>query len=189
MTNTQFPANPLQEEGFQNIYRQPYEQSVDLDIDLLQKLNSPLPRYTSYPTAPEWESMPQLSYINKIQELDKVAQDLSLYFHIPFCRRMCLFCGCSVTLNRNMQIQDKYVDHLIKEIDLVTKLLKKEHTVRQIHFGGGTPTQLTEDQFQKLFDHIKQSFSIDFSSEVAMEIDPRTVSADQGKKLRFLKDL
>lgn len=189
MTTSDYPPFALQEEGFQKIYQQPYEQSVDLDIDLLLKLNNPLPRYTSYPTAPEWVAMPQLSYKDKIQELDKRAQDLSLYFHIPFCRNMCLFCGCSVTLNRNTKIQDKYVDHLIKEIDLVTKLLKKEHTVRQLHFGGGTPTQLTEEQFKRLFDHIAQSFSIDFTSEVAIEIDPRTVTADNGKKLKFLKDL
>ncbi len=159
------------------------------DIEKLLKLDRPLPRYTSYPTAPEWGTLSAKSYQTHLAQFKKSDKPLSLYFHIPFCRNMCLYCGCSVILNRRDEIQKKYVDYLFKEIDLIVEQIGRNRPIHQIHFGGGTPTQLSEYDMKRLFQKIESSFALDHSKEIAIEIDPRTVSGDEGKKLRFLREL
>ena len=147
------------------------------------KFNQPAPRYTSYPTAPEWGDLTPETYRKKLLELGE--GPLSLYFHIPFCKTMCLYCGCSVVLNRKPENEEQYVDYLMREIELVTELIGKKRVV-QLHFGGGTPTKLSIPLFARLFEKIRTSFALDFSKEIAIEIDPRT--ADE-EKLRFLRKL
>jgi oxygen-independent coproporphyrinogen-3 oxidase len=158
-------------------------------IDLLHKLNKPIPRYTSYPTAPNWETLSPATYEEKLAILSKQDEPLSLYFHLPFCHSMCLFCGCSVVLNRKQEKEVEYVDYLCQEIEMVALHLGKRKKVRQLHFGGGTPTKLSFDLLQKILDKIQTHFEIDFSGEIAIEIDPRTVFSDSGTKLKFLKSL
>lgn len=156
-------------------------------VDLLRKLEKPIPRYTSYPTAPNWHPLDSSSYAARLKATSHNHEPLSLYFHLPFCQSMCLFCGCSVVLNRKEENEITYIDFLCKEISLVAKLLGSRKKVSQIHFGGGTPTKLSQKLLQKLFDHICFHFDIDFAGEIAIEIDPRTVASDQGEKLRFLR--
>lgn len=160
-----------------------------VDPKLLLKLNKPAPRYTSYPTAPEWEPLSATAYIEKLISLKTLKLPLSLYFHIPFCKTMCLYCGCSVVLNRKPENEERYVDYLCREIDLATLHLGKRNTARQVHFGGGTPTKLSISQFQRLYSTIHSSFAIDPTSEISIEIDPRTVMENKGEKLRFLRSL
>lgn len=157
-----------------------------IDPHLLLKLNKPSPRYTSYPTAPEWGPLDAQTYEKKLK-LTK--PPLSLYFHIPFCKTMCLYCGCSVVLNRKPENEALYVDYLCKEISLVCSHLGEKQLVNQIHFGGGTPTKLSIPLLGRLFEHIHNSFTIAYDKEVAIEIDPRTVIEDQGEKLHFLRSL
>jgi len=157
-----------------------------IDPGLLLKYNLPAPRYTSYPTAPEWGELTEKPYIER---LAKTTNPLSLYFHIPFCKTMCLYCGCAVVLNRKPENEELYVDYLFKEIDLICSHLGKKHPVTQVHFGGGTPTKLSIPLFARLFEKINASFSIDYSQEVAIEIDPRTVLEDEGEKLKFLRKI
>src|SRR5262245_51992511 len=121
-----------------------------MTLDLLMKLNTPIPRYTSYPTAPEWKSIASNVYEEKLISLARKEAPLALYVHIPFCHSMCLFCGCSVILNRNPDNEAKYVQYLCKEIDLVSAKLEGRKSICQLHFGGGTPTKLAESQFKKL---------------------------------------
>lgn len=160
-----------------------------LDPKKLLSLNKPAPRYTSYPTAPEWTILTPEIYASKLQSLDATNSPLSLYFHIPFCRSMCLYCACSVILNRRPENEALYVNYLIKEIELVASFFKSKRYVTQLHFGGGTPTQLSIPLFTRLFEAITSTFEIDFSQEVAIEIDPRTVIEDNGEKLKVLKKL
>lgn len=148
----------------------------------LAKFNHPAPRYTSYPTAPEWRDLSSNLYKEK---LENISNPLSVYVHIPFCKTMCLYCGCSVVLNRKEENEVRYVDYLIREIELVRMSVGRGKIV-QLHFGGGTPTKLSSFLFARLFDKLNSSFEIDFSQEVAIEIDPRTVDEN---KLRFLRDL
>ncbi|MFZ0565081.1 MAG: oxygen-independent coproporphyrinogen III oxidase [Chlamydiales bacterium] len=146
----------------------------------------PAPRYTSYPTAPVWGKMDAATYEEK---LANAANPLALYFHIPFCKTMCLFCGCSVILNRKEENERRYVAYLEKEIELIRSHLTSKRVITQLHFGGGTPTKLSMALLARLFEKIEATFTLDFSKEIAIEIDPRTVAQDNGEKLKFLKQL
>ncbi len=111
----------------------------------------------------------------------------SLYFHIPFCKTMCLYCACSVVLNRKPEKEKTYVDYLLREIDLVADQIGDQRTVPQLHFGGGTPTQLTEELLTTIMEKVDERFSLNYDQEISIEIDPRTV--DDGSKLKHLRNL
>ncbi len=154
-------------------------------VDLLASLNQPLPRYTSYPTAPQWGAMDSLSYRRTLESSVPDAP-LSLYIHIPFCKTMCLFCGCSVILNRKEEPKEQYVQTLCQEIHTASQSLGRRHCL-QLHFGGGTPTELSVSQFDTIMDTLRSSFTIDPGAEIAIEIDPRTI--EDATKLAHLKHL
>lgn len=158
-------------------------------LHLLEKWDCPVPRYTSYPTAPQFHELGEGVYKTHLQQFDKSEKPLSLYFHIPFCKTMCLFCGCSVVLNRSPERQTLYLNHLLKEIEHLAKNFSKKRFVAELHFGGGTPTSLTEEEFERLFAKIHEHFTFSSNAEISIEVDPRTVFADQGKKLVKLKAL
>jgi oxygen-independent coproporphyrinogen-3 oxidase len=144
-----------------------------------------VPRYTSYPTAPQFAAIDESIARQKLIDFDQSGKSLSIYIHIPFCKSMCLFCGCSVVLNRNPQRQAAYLDLLLKEIELIPFASKKP--VAQLHIGGGTPTSLTEEEMERLMNALRARFH--FTDEIAIEVDPRTVFADQGRKLEALRRL
>src|SRR3990167_6618369 len=161
----------------------------NIDEKLLARWNRPVPRYTSYPTAPQFKAIDETAAKRYLQRFDATEKPLSLYIHIPFCKTMCLFCGCSVVLNRKPERQSAYLDHLLKEIGLVAGHFFPKRTVSQLHLGGGTPTSLTEEQFEQLMNKIHLHFTFAVDAEISIEIDPRTVYADQGSKLTALKRL
>lgn len=162
---------------------------TEVTVDLLLKMDRPLPRYTSYPTAPEWSEMSAQTYLKVLRSLEGAPVPLSLYVHIPFCHSMCLYCGCSVVLNRKAENEERYVVSLMREIDLVAEALAFPHPIRQLHFGGGTPTKLSMEQLTRLMHHLQHRFVFDKEAELAIEIDPRTVVEDEGEKLRHLRKL
>jgi oxygen-independent coproporphyrinogen III oxidase len=157
------------------------------NLEVLLRLNKPAPRYTSYPTAPQWEEIPAETYGSLLASLGTKQSPLSLYFHIPFCKTMCLYCACSVVLNRRPENEEIYTNYLCKEIDLVSSHLNWKNKVRQIHFGGGTPTQLSIPLLERIFAQINCAFDLEQAQEIAIEVDPRTVIMDKGEKLRALK--
>ncbi len=152
---------------------------------LVEEFNYSVPRYTSYPTAPQFSS---LSFETYQENLVKTKGAFSIYIHIPFCERMCLFCACSVVLNRKRENAEIYLRALFKEMRLFYETKGKVDLV-EVHLGGGTPTSLDEDQLERLFSHLHKYFSVTDKTEFAIEIDPRTVFQDKGKKLAFLKQL
>jgi len=158
---------------------------IDIDPEDLMKLHRPLPRYTSYPTALEYAPIEEDLYIEKLKAWNEKRKPLSLYVHIPFCKSMCLFCACSVVLNRQGERQRKYIDALLKEIDLLASHLTTP-LVNQLHFGGGTPTNLTQEEFLLIFEKLYSLFNLDSNGEISIEIDPRSITFD---KLRFLKQI
>lgn len=161
----------------------------DVTVEMLTRLDRPLPRYTSYPTAPSWGDMGPQDYGEALRRFDQEPRPLSLYLHIPFCRSMCLYCGCSVVLNRRPENEERYVEYLLREVDLVADRLQAVHPVGQVHLGGGTPTQLSEALMERLVLRLRERFPFAADAEVAIEIDPRTVWEDSGSKLRHLKHL
>ena len=157
-------------------------------MELFELLNVSVPRYTSYPTAVEWGEISLNTYEEHLASFSKKDEPLSLYVHIPFCHSMCLFCGCSVVLNRKKENEERYVQALCQEIAYVSSRFPNKKRVLQLHFGGGTPTKLTEAELDRIFSTIEHCFFLDPNAEIAIEIDPRTIVADSAKKLCFLRE-
>lgn len=156
--------------------------------ELIRRYEVSAPRYTSYPTAPEWKSDfgPQ-DFAKKLEEAGRDCRSpLSLYVHLPFCREMCTYCGCNVVVTRDQAKADVYLDHLAKEMDLALELLGERRCLAQIHWGGGTPTFLTEDQIERLWSTLASRFTVEPTAEVAIEIDPVVTSREQLALLRRL---
>ncbi len=154
-------------------------------LSLVREFNYSVPRYTSYPTVPHFYPISVQDYL---QGLQKVREPFSLYIHIPFCQKMCLFCACSVVLNRKKENREIYLKALFAEMELFYQAKGRIELV-EIHLGGGTPTSLEEGELEALFIKLKQYFIFSKKTEIAIEVDPRSVFQDKGKKLRFLKDL
>lgn len=135
-----------------------------------------LPRYTSYPTAPAFSAAVEAkTYAAWLAALPATTK-ASLYLHVPFCRSMCWYCGCHTTITRRDEPIGDYIGILRQEIDLVARKLLSPISVHHIHFGGGTPTIITPDAFLSLMDLLRAAFEIAPSAEVAVEIDPRTLT-------------
>ena len=160
-----------------------------VDDSLLRRLDVPVPRYTSYPTAPVWtEAVGKKQYSDALVRAGRERPDapLSLYVHIPFCKERCSFCGCNVVISRSSSSADTYLGSVIREMDAVTQLLGERRKLSQIHWGGGTPTFLSERQLESLWGAITQRFQVLPDAEVAIEIDPKVTSTAQLQLLRKL---
>lgn len=159
-----------------------------IDRATIQKFDVPGPRYTSYPTAPVWsEEVTPSVYSERLKQFGDSDKTLSLYIHIPFCRSMCRFCACSVILRqKNDAHTDNYLEYLFKELEMVRQHVGPNKKIRQFHWGGGTPTFLTEEQIERLYHKVDQLFDLDRESEIAIEIDPRTIVESKVALLRKL---
>ncbi len=149
---------------------------LSVDIDLLKKYDKPGPRYTSYPTAPQFSADFSID-IFKNQLANPVYREraLSLYFHIPFCHQLCYYCGCTMMVARNAKKVADYLQYVLKEIDLLSANTGKR-IVRQMHWGGGTPTFLTPDQIRILGEVIRKHYTFADNAEISVEIDPRKLT-------------
>ncbi|HJZ67520.1 MAG TPA: oxygen-independent coproporphyrinogen III oxidase, partial [Blastocatellia bacterium] len=156
---------------------------------LLDKYNRPGPRYTSYPTAPEWDDSfgeRQLREAFKEANSKPNRAPLSLYFHIPFCESLCLYCACNVVINKRHEVALPYLAHLKREIDWVSAEVDRSRKVEQLHWGGGTPTYLSPEQIEGLYSYIAARFSFSQTAEVSIEIDPRVTTEEHCRVLRRL---
>jgi len=162
---------------------------VYFDQDLIVRYGGRGPRYTSYPTALQFnDELTQADYEAKAQESNDSDVPLSLYVHIPFCHSLCYYCGCNKIVTRNEERVSRYMEMLYKEIEMQSKLFDRKRKVEQLHFGGGTPTYLDKEQLGALMDHLRASFTFDESDahEFSIEVDPRTVDAERIRELRAL---
>ncbi len=158
--------------------------------ELLKKYNVAGPRYTSYPTAPVWTTdftAPDYKKAVHREEARHPGKPLSLYFHVPFCDSLCYFCGCSVIISRDRGKSAEYIDLLAAEMAITAPLYSKDRKVVQLHFGGGSPSNLTPSQNRLLFSHINKWFTVDYDQgEISVEIDPRHASNDYLSSIRDL---
>jgi oxygen-independent coproporphyrinogen-3 oxidase len=148
---------------------------MKLTPELIKKYNINGPRYTSYPTAPNWsDSISQDHYTTHLTTLKNTHSPLSLYIHIPFCEKQCYFCGCNVIIKKKKQsFGDTYLDYIEKECQLITSSLGQNHPVQQLHIGGGTPTYLSDTQLLHLHTILTTAFDCSAINEYSIEIDPR----------------
>ena len=161
---------------------------LDTLPDLVKKYDRPGPRYTSYPTAPEWSSGfgPQDYREALLRGAARADERFALYIHIPFCEERCYYCGCNVVISKKPGIVDAFLEHIALELALVAGILGEKRGLVQMHWGGGTPTYLSVDQIGHLFDRIGAHFHIDSDTEIALEVDPRVTSEEQIRCLRNL---
>ncbi len=154
--------------------------AADVSLDLLRRYNVAGPRYTSYPTAPMWkEGFTGDDYGRLLAEsasADRPAP-LSLYFHLPFCEKLCYFCGCTVVITGSQHSPAApYLELVEKEIDWVAERAGSRRSVVQLHWGGGTPTYFAPDLLERLGRRILDRFSVAPDAELGVEVDPRVTT-------------
>ena len=138
------------------------------------------PRYTSYPTADRFvEAFTEQDYILALEQRRSGptarAMPLSLYIHIPFCEQLCYYCACNKIITKHHDRAAAYIKYLGMEIELHTKHMGLGQAVSQLHFGGGSPTFLTDDELREVMAMLRQSFNLAPGGEYSIEIDPRTI--------------
>ena len=157
-------------------------------VNLIEKYNVPGPRYTSYPTVPFWKNNPLslndwLGTINKNTDYFK-NPDLSLYIHLPYCESLCTFCGCHKRITKNHAVEGPYIDAVIKEWNLYLENFSFSPDIRELHFGGGTPTFFAPDELIRLVKTIFNADSINPEhAELSFEAHPNNTSAEHLEKL------
>jgi oxygen-independent coproporphyrinogen-3 oxidase len=156
--------------------------------ELLKRYDRPGPRYTSYPTAVEFNvAFADRELRERLAGAATHASDpLSLYVHLPFCERRCTYCGCMVIVTQKRDVATRYLDYLERELGMLAASLGNRRRVVQHHWGGGTPTYLSIEQIARLDAAITRHFDLDANAERAIEIDPRVTSGEQLHLLRRL---
>lgn len=145
-------------------------------LSLIEKYDRPVPRYTSYPTAPHFsEDVGEADYRHWLAEIDP-ATPLSLYVHVPFCASMCWFCGCHTKITQRYQPIATYVDHVLKEMALLADAMPARMKVQHVHWGGGSPTMLRAEDWQRMAAALQTHFHVMADAELAVELDPRTAT-------------
>ena len=163
---------------------------VQFDGALISRLSRQGPRYTSYPTADRFSGrFGAGDYMQAVSSVRAMGarNPLSLYVHIPFCDKLCYYCACNKIITKKRSKAEEYLAYLKREIALQGRLFEGSgQQVEQLHFGGGTPTYLDDDQMGDLLDHLRRCFRFvsDAAGEFSIEIDPRTVTPQRIRTLR-----
>lgn len=158
-----------------------------IDFDILKKFGTVGPRYTSYPTAPLFSAdFTDVDLENEIiaTNLDPLAGDISLYFHFPYCAKLCYFCGCNMKVTKDRKKIADYNDYLKREVLRVRPLIGVQRKVEQMHWGGGTPSYLTPEEIRDIGDIIKTQFEFTDDAEISVEIDPRGLEREHLETFR-----
>jgi len=142
--------------------------------------NAQVPRYTSYPTAPHFKPLTVADYGDWLGALAPAA-GISVYVHIPFCTEMCWYCGCHTTATRKYAPVEDYITLLLREMRSVAVRLPALARVRHIHFGGGSPSMLSPQDFARIMDTLRKLFDVTADAEIAIEVDPRGITYDRAE--------
>lgn len=153
---------------------------------LVAKYSVAGPRYTSYPTAPQWSSaVKEDVYRHRLASRPK-GKTLGVYVHLPFCESLCYYCGCNIQITHDKSRSARYVDHVLRELDAVASALPETVGLSQMSWGGGTPTFLTVSEIEKLFQAIAARFPVTADADVSVEVDPRVTTDAQLETMRRL---
>ncbi len=164
------------------------ESAPRLTEPMLRRLDTPGPRYTSYPTADRFHTaFVDTDYSNALgQVAGRGDRPLSVYVHIPFCESLCYYCACNKVITRHHDRAERYLDNLLREIDLHVARLGGRRAMSQLHFGGGTPTFLSDDELKRLVGALDRAFERTGDIEASIEVDPRTVTPERLLALKRL---
>lgn len=150
---------------------------MKIPVDLIEKYNVPVPRYTSYPPANFFEDyFGTADYLKAVEESNhEKPENISIYIHIPFCTQLCLYCGCNTHISRDRDLMRRYVDALKKEIGMIRPLLARNRKVSQIHWGGGTPNALPASYIGEVMQILTAEFEFIAKPEIAIECNPASL--------------
>ncbi len=155
--------------------------SNTIDFDVLKKFNQQGPRYTSYPTAPLFSrEFTGVDYTREIVDTNTAVGGgpISLYFHFPFCEKLCFFCGCNMRVTHDRGLIHQYNEYLKREIDLLRPAIADDRKAAQLHWGGGTPSYLFPDEIRDIGNYIRERFEFEDDIEASVEIDPRGLTRE-----------
>jgi len=156
--------------------------------ELVAKYDRPGPRYTSYPTAPQFSTSFTAADYRRALELagQRAEEPLSLYLHVPFCEARCTYCGCNIVISPHRGPEEPYLAAVEQELAMVATAVGSRRKLSQMHWGGGTPTYLTPSQCARLFEAVGRHFTFTPDAEIALEVDPCVTSAEHLRVLRQL---
>ena len=147
---------------------------LEVSEELVARYRTRAPRYTSYPTAPQFGPLPEGAVAAALGRNDG---PLSAYVHIPFCKSLCHYCGCHVEIHARRSVGAGYVDTVLAEADLVAARLQPGRQLDQLALGGGTPTFLEPDDMARLVDGLRARWPFTPTADISIEVDPRTIDA------------
>lgn len=153
-------------------------QTICFDSALIRRFDVPGPRYTSYPTADRFGDGFDAPTLARHLATIQAGQNLSLYFHIPFCNTVCYYCACNKIITKDRSRSARYIDYLLREMALQAGLIAAPRKVVQMHWGGGTPTFLSAEEIRTLMRGIRQHFELQADGEYSIEVDPRKVTRE-----------
>ncbi|HEX6363200.1 MAG TPA: radical SAM protein, partial [Albitalea sp.] len=163
------------------------ESTPVLSESLLRRFDTPGPRYTSYPTADRFvEAFGEADARAFLSQRSQGAAvggstPLSIYVHIPFCESVCYYCACNKVITKHHERAGEYLDALDAEIGLVVQALGSAQAVSQLHFGGGSPTFLSDAELARVVGSLRKGFRLTSDIEMSIEVDPRTVTPQRLK--------
>jgi oxygen-independent coproporphyrinogen-3 oxidase len=154
--------------------------------ELLARYSGPVPRYTSYPTAPAWGALAVGEAEALLDDAASATSPLSLYVHLPFCRKLCFYCGCNMLVTRSASLVERYLAALLLEIRRAGERFGHRRKVVQLHWGGGTPTHLDCEQLARVHRALREAFEIVEGAEQSIEVHPPVTTAAQVETLAAL---
>lgn len=159
-----------------------------MNTDLIRKYNVPGPRYTSYPTVPFWEEQGisqenWLRTLNRAFEESNATEGISLYIHLPFCEKLCTFCGCHKKITKQHSVEKPYIETLLKEWTLYLEKLSTTPRIKEVHLGGGTPTFFGVDNLKRLMEGVFEHAQLVDNCEMSFEAHPNYTTREQLKAL------
>ncbi len=161
--------------------------SLQVDPVLLKRYRTSAPRYTSYPTAVDWAgNLDPEDYPARLARAADKEGGLSVYLHVPFCAELCLYCGCNVVITRREERVERYLTQLERELQTLRASGVGRRGVLQYHWGGGTPTSLSEKQIERVHGWFQAAFRFDPAAERSIEVDPRVTTVEQTRLLASL---
>ena len=154
------------------------------DAGLLRRYDRPGPRYTSYPTAPQFSldfDEQALREAARLSNGDPIPRSLSIYVHVPFCLSPCFYCGCNRIITRDRSRAETYLARLYREIDMAAAMFDRDREAIQVHFGGGTPNFLSPSQLREVVDTLRRHFhfSTRHDHDLSIELDPRSIGPSE----------
>lgn len=148
-----------------------------MDTLLLRKYDVPVPRYTSYPTVPYWDNTPgEAEWKNKVKSSFDQDDGISLYIHLPYCEKLCTYCGCNKHITKNHKVEAPYIDTLIQEWSMYLALFDKPPTIKELHLGGGTPTFFSPEELERLITSITRHAQVPADASFSFEAHPSSTT-------------